>query len=54
VGAAVDKQGWHACWQTVSTGFGGEFVCGLWARIGGDDLPEELGGTCSASGRASL
>jgi hypothetical protein len=36
VGAAVDTQLSHTRWQAFSTGFGGEFVCGLCAHIGGD------------------
>ena len=49
VGATVDEQLSHARWQALSTDFGGEFVCGLCARIGGDDLPEGLGGAAAAA-----
>jgi hypothetical protein len=48
VGAAVDEQGCQAHWETLWTGFRVEFVCDLCARIGGDDLPEELGGGAAA------
>ena len=50
VGATVDEQLSHARWQALSTDFGGEFVCGLCARIGGDDLPEGLGGAADRGG----
>jgi hypothetical protein len=42
VDAAIDEQGYRPLWQTFSTGFRGEFVCGLCACIGRDDLPEQL------------
>jgi hypothetical protein len=54
VGAAVDKQLSHLRWQTFSTGFGGEVVCGLCARIGGDDLPEQLGGRTDDSAKIAV